>query len=288
MLHKHQGSFKEIMKKFIYILLLIALGWLIKLSYDFYQVSQQLSDIQQSLHNSEQKNATLNDQLVAVQRQTSNVEKSGVEQVSVTKEPAVGIHASALIKQKLELVQFAMQQQQFVYAVEHLTQLDQSLDQYALADALKHSLHQTIQQDIQNIQQFVIEVNTQREQLDAVLKQIDQSLISELKNNQLKPEQAKNEYFWEKWLQVDRVKPELPALANRKFILKEMQLRVLLAQQLMIRGQNAEFQAVLDQVTQAFDLLPDAFSQKIKQQLLKVKQNPQLPAPKLNSLAVLG
>ena len=57
------------MKKFIYFLLFVALGWLIKLSYDFYYVSQQLDDIQQVLHKSEQKNASLNDQLVAVQRQ---------------------------------------------------------------------------------------------------------------------------------------------------------------------------------------------------------------------------
>lgn len=277
------------MKKFIYVLLLIALGWLMKLSYDFYQISQQLNNIQQNIHKNEQKNANLNDQLVAVQRHSDAPEQSVSQQVATpAKAQVVGIQASVLIKQKLELVQFAMQQQQFVYAVEHLTQLSQSLDQYTLADAVKHSLHQSIQQDIQNIQQFMIEKNTQRDQLETVLKQIDQSLMTELKNNQLKPDQAKNEYFWEKWLQVNVVKSELPALANRKFILKETQLRVLLAQQLLLKGQNAEFQVALKQATETLATLPDALSQQLKQQILKLMQSPSLPAPKLNSLAVLG
>lgn len=277
------------MKKFIYVLLLIALGWLMKLSYDFYQVSQQLNNIQQNIHKNEQKNANLNDQLVAVQRHSDTPEQSASQQVATpAKAQVVGIQASVLIKQKLELVQFAMQQQQFVYAVEHLTQLSQSLDQYTLADAVKHSLHQSIQQDIQNIQQFMFEKNTQRDQLETVLKQIDQSLMTELKNNQLKPDQAKNEYFWEKWLQVNVVKSELPALANRKFILKETQLRVLLAQQLLLKGQNAEFQVALKQATETLATLPDASSQQLKQQILKLMQSPSLPAPKLNSLAVLG
>lgn len=277
------------MKKFIYVLLLIALGWLMKLSYDFYQVSQQLNNIQQNIHKNEQRNASLNDQLVAVQRHSDTPEQSASQQVATpAKAKVVGIQASVLIKQKLELVQFAMQQQQFVYAVEHLTQLSQSLDQYTLADAVKHSLHQSIQQDIQNIQQFMFEKNTQRDQLETVLKQIDQSLMTELKNNQLKPDQAKNEYFWEKWLQVNVVKSELPALANRKFILKETQLRVLLAQQLLLKGQNAEFQVALKQATETLATLPDASSQQLKQQILKLMQSPSLPAPKLNSLAVLG
>lgn len=277
------------MKKFIYVLLLITLGWLIKLSYDFYQVSQKLNDIQQNIHKSEQKNANLNDQLVAVQRQSDPTEPSVAHQPTTpVKNQVVGINASVLIKQKLELVQFAMQQQQFIYAVEQLTQLNQSLDQYALADVMKHSLHQTIQQDIQNIQQFVMEQNVQRDQLDGALKQIDQALILELKNNQLKPDQAKNEFFWEKWLQVNIVKSEPPALANRKFILRETQLRVLLAQQLLMKGQNAEFQIALNQAIGTLGTLPDASSQQLKQQLFKLMQSPQLPAPKLNSLAVLG
>lgn len=276
------------MKKFIYVLLLIALGWLIKLSYNFYHVSQQLNDIQQTLHKSEQKNASLNDQLVAVKRQTDEPTQEVAKKTTSIQTPIAGIHPSVVVKQQLELVQFAMQQQQFVYALEHLTQLNQSLDHYALADAVKQSLHQTIAQDIQSIQHFVIERNAQRDQLEALLKQVDQALITELKNNQLKPDQDQSQYFWEKWFQVDIVETNTPALANRKFILKEVQLRLLLAQQLLVKGQTAEYQEMLNQMIQQLDILPDAASQKIKQKILKMKQTSQPPIPKLNSLAVLG
>lgn len=276
------------MKKFIYILLLIALGWLIKLSYDFYHVSQQLNEIQQTLHKSEQKNASLNDQLVAVKRQADEPSQEASKQPPVFKEPNTGINPSMLIKQQLELVQFAIQQQQFVYALEHLTQINQSLDQYAVAEAVKQSLHQTIAQDMQNIQQFVIERNAQQDQLDSLIKQVDQSLNAELKNNQLKLNTSQRAHFWEKWFKVDVLNTDAPELSNRRFILKETQLRLLLAQQLLIKGQNVEYKAMLNQAIQQLELLPDAASQKIKQQLLNIKQSSQAPVPKLNSLAVLG
>jgi hypothetical protein len=276
------------MKKFIYVLLLIALGWLIKLSYDFYHVSQQLNDIQQTLHKSEQKNASLNDQLVAVKRQADEPSQESSKQSIVLKEPDTGINPSIVIKQQLELVQFAIQQQQFVYALEHLTQLNHNLDQYTLADAVKQSLHQTIAQDIQHIQQFVIERNAQQDQLDGLIQQVDQRLIAELKNNQLKLDQNQSTHFWEKWFKVDVLTAPAPELSNRRFILKETQLRLLLAQQLLLKGQNVEYKAMLNQAIQQLEVLPDASSQNIKQQLLKIKQSSQSPVPKLSSLAVLG
>ncbi|MEG0489234.1 MAG: hypothetical protein RR575_15080, partial [Acinetobacter sp.] len=79
-----------------------------------------------------------------------------------------------------------------------------------------------------------------------------------------------------------------PELVNRKFILKETQFRLLLAQQLLSKGQSSEFQSMLNQAIQQLDQLPDKSSQKLKQQLLQLKQMPMLPVPKLSSLAVLG
>ena len=276
------------MKKSIYVLLLIALGWLVKLSYDFYQVSQQLGDIQQSLHKSEQKNASLNDQLVAVQRQTDAPAEDDKTKNAAVKEQVAGINPSVLIKQQLELVQFSIQQQQFVYAIEHLTALNQSLDHYALADVMKHSLQQTIAQDIQTIQHFVIEKNAQQDQFNILIKQLDTSLLAELKSNQLNVPKTNTEHFWQKWFRVDMVETDSPVIANRKFILKEAQLRLLLSQQLLMKGQSTESQDMLSQVIELLDSLPDASSQRIKQQIMKLKQAPPILVPKLNSLAVLG
>ena len=113
-------------------------------------------------------------------------------------------------------------------------------------------------------------------------------MTAELKNNQLKLNTSQGAHFWEKWFKVDVLSADTPELSNRRFILKETQLRLLLAQQLLVKGQNVEYKAMLNQAIQQLELLPDAASQNIKQQLLKIKQSSQSPVPKLNSLAVLG
>lgn len=55
-----------------------------------------------------------------------------------------------------------------------------------------------------------------------------------------------------------------------------------------MKGQSVEFQEMLNHAIQQLDQLPDASSQQLKQQLIQLKQKPLLPAPKLNSIAVLG
>ena len=62
----------------------------------------------------------------------------------------------------------------------------------------------------------------------------------------------------------------------------------LLSQQLLMKGQSTESQDMLSQVIELLDSLPDASSQRIKQQIMKLKQAPPILVPKLNSLAVLG
>lgn len=276
------------MKKLIPVLLCITLGWLIKLSYDFYRVSQQLTEVQQVLYKNEQKNASLNDQLVAVQRQTDEPVQEETKKKAVVNAPIEGVNPSIVVKQQLDLVQFALEQQQFVYALEHLTQLNQALAHYTLAEAVKQSLHQSIHQDMQSIQQYVIARNTQLDQIDAVMKKLDEGFNAEIQNNKLKVAQVQPEHFWQKWLNINVVENNAPEIVNRKVILKETQLRVLLAQQMLTKGQVLEFQTMLNQAILQLEQLPDTDSQKLKQQLIQLKQTPILPVPKLSSLAVLG
>ena len=131
------------MKKLIYFIILVAVAWLIKLSYDFRIVSGQVSMMQNELHQNDQKNAVLNDQLVSMQRQAPAVTEAVPTQKAPVEAASTGVSETVLIRQQLELIQFALQQQQYVYAMEKLTQLDQALDDYAVADSLKQSLHQT-------------------------------------------------------------------------------------------------------------------------------------------------
>ena len=269
------------MKKLIYVLGLVAMLWLIKLSFDFYQLSARLDSLQDALHQSEQQNAHLNDRLVAVQRQPAS-------QVSAQNSDAISsLTPNLLIQQQLELVQFALQQHQYVYALEKLNQLQQALQHYALADTLKTSLYQAIEQDKQNIQKFVLAMNTQKAQLDDILQQLDQKISQELENTQLTPATDSNAHFWQKWFQVDVLGSSSPELVNRKAILKEAQLRILLAQHALAQGETVEYQSLLTLAIQQLNTLPDAASQKLKQQLLNVKQMPMLPVPKLSSTAIV-
>ena len=276
------------MKKLIYVLGLVAMLWLIKLSFDFYQVSARLDGLQDALHQSEQQNAHLNDRLVAVQRQAEAQSEQPASQVSAQNSDAIStLTPNLLIQQQLELVQFALQQHQYVYAIEKLNQLQQALQHYALADTLKTSLYQAIEQDKQNIQKFVLAMNTQKAQLDDILQQLDQKISQELKNTQLTPATHSNAHFWQKWFQVDVLSSSSPELVNRKAILKEAQLRILLAQHALAQGETVEYQSLLTLAIQQLNTLPDAASQKLKQQLLNVKQMPMLPVPKLSSTAIV-
>ncbi|OTG81121.1 hypothetical protein [Acinetobacter sp. ANC 4648] len=278
------------MKKFIYVLFLVGIAWLIKLSYDFYQISAQVETLQATLHQSEQQNAHLNDRLVAIQRQALGQQDQSLatDSKQIKTEVASGLSPNFVIQQQLELVQFALQQQQYVYAVEKLNQLEQALEHYALADAVKKSLHQSIEQDKQNIQQFVLARNAQQTLLEDILHQLDQKIAEEIESTQLKPSSHVAEHFWQKWFQIDVVTQASAELVNRKIILKETQLRILLAQQALARGEALEYQSMLNLAIQQLNALPDAASQQLKQQLINLKQIQMLPVPKLNSTAILG
>ena len=278
------------MKKIVYLILVVALAWLMKLSYDVYAITQQLGTIQNDLHQSEQKNATLTDQLVAVQRgvDTTNSTTSATASTPTTGQTQTGLSPIILIKQRLELAQFALEQQQFVYAVEKLNELDYAIEDYALAATLKQSLHQTIAQDKTRIQQFIVAKNQQLEKFDDALLALDHQLLRQAENTQLKPTAKTTTHFWQNWFSVQSVKQPEVDLVNRRMVLKEVQIRILSAQQSLLRGQMKDYQQMLDLAIQQLDTLPDADSQKLKQYIIQLKQLPTIPTPKLNSLAIMS
>ncbi|TCM71094.1 hypothetical protein EC844_101381 [Acinetobacter calcoaceticus] len=273
------------MKKFISILILVSLLWLLKLSFDFYTLSRQMTTQQHSLQQSEQQNASLNDQLVALQRKeaTLSVSPNEKDQLHSTK-----LSPTLVIQQQLELIQFALQQQQFVYALEKLNALDQSMDDYEIAESLKQSLHQAILQDQQSIQQYVVAHQAQQTRLAQMLQQLDQQIKQDFNSQKLSTAPVENGYFWQKWLKVDVVGETTVNLNSRMMILKEIQLRVLLAQQALFISEYQSYQNMLQGIIQQLDTLPDAFSQHMKQQVVKIEQIHVLPVPKLKAREILG
>lgn len=278
------------MRKFIGLMMILALLWLAKLSYDSYQLSQRFDLLQQNMTQIEQNNANLNDHLVALQRQLanpSNAASTAQGEQAISAPIHTTLNPVVLIKQQLELVQFALQQHQYIYAVDKLNQLNQALSSYTLAPALERSLHESINKDKQAIQQFVISKSQQQQNFDDLIQMIDQDLQIAQENSHIELKRSQ-QHFWQGWFQLQRVEHVPAELVNRRIILKEVQLRLLLARQALNDGHLTEYQHVLNMATQQLAQFPDQSSQDLKVRLEKLKQLPAVPVPKLITLELLG
>ena len=276
------------MKKLVVIVVLIALIWIVKLSFDVMQISAQQQQLNQSLHLVEKNIANLNDQLVALQRRnyTQGAAEQSAVSSAVPQEDA--IQPMEMVARQLDLVEFSLQQQQFHYATEMLENLDRELNEYALAPALKQSLHQVIQQDHKQIQQFITTRDAQYQQVSQLLQQLDQQLKQQVQQPEMNPADVDDRYFWQKWLSIESAKQPATQLMQRQIILKEAQLRLLLARQVLRQGQYVQYQQEVNDIIQLLQQLPDQKAQQLVQQLEKIKNLNIVPAPSLKTRALLG
>ncbi|MFO1366446.1 MAG: hypothetical protein U1F01_02910 [Acinetobacter sp.] len=275
------------MRKIVYLILALGLVWLAKLSYDVAQYSQTIPQLQQQLDQTQQRYALLNDQFVAVQRQAQNNRVVEPAENMVTMPATMtGVAPIILIKQHLQLIQFAVEQQQFIYALEHLNQLQQQIVQYAVAPALQQSLMKAIEQDRLAIQQFVLAQTQQQQQLDHLLQQLDQKIQQEISNPNITLQKTATGSWWQLF-RLERVEQPATDLMNRHVLLKEAQLR-LLASQALNQGQTSEYRKSVQEVIQLLVKLPDQNSQQIRSRLEKVLNLPAVPTPKLTTLGLLG
>lgn len=276
------------MKKLVVIVVLIALIWIVKLSFDVMQISAQQQQLSQSLHLVEKTNANLNDQLVALQRRNYTQDAAEQSAVSSAIPQEDAIQPMEMVARQLDLVEFSLQQQQFHYATEMLENLDRELNEYALAPALKQSLHQVIQQDQKQIQQFITIRDAQYQQVSQLLQQLDQQLKQQVQQPEMNPADVDDRYFWQKWLSIESAKQPATQLMQRQIILKEAQLRLLLARQIFIQGQYVQYQQEVNDIIQLLQQLPDQKAQQLVQQLEKIKNLNIVPTPSLKTRALLG
>lgn len=276
------------MKKLVVIVVLIALIWIVKLSFDVMQISAQQQQLNQSLHLVEKNIANLNDQLVALQRRNYTQDAAEQSAVSSAVPQEDAIQPMEMVARQLDLVEFSLQQQQFHYATEMLENLDRELNEYALAPALKQSLHQVIQQDHKQIQQFITTRDAQFQQVSQLLQQLDQQLKQQVQQPEMNPADVDDRYFWQKWLSIESAKQPATQLMQRQIILKEAQLRLLLARQVLRQGQYVQYQQEVNDIIQLLQQLPDQKAQQLVQQLEKIKNLNIVPAPSLKTRALLG
>lgn len=280
------------MKKILILLLILSLLWIIKLSYDVFNVSAQQTELISSLHRIEQNNANLNDQLVALQRQVK-FEAGTVAQGVQAEHDLKAIEASnidpvVVIKQQLDLIEFMLKQQKLNEALDKLMNLDRNLEQYTLAPSLKQSLHQVIAKDQQVIQQFASDRVAQQTKVDGLIHQLDQALTQEINIPKLSSGQPQTKHFWQRWLVIEPAKQPAVALMQRPLILKEAQLRLLLAHQALQQGQYLEYQESLTEIIQLLNQIPDEKSRQLIQNIQKIKGFTIIPTPILNTRALLG
>lgn len=280
------------MKKLFVVVVIVAVLWLAKLSFDLFQVNAQQTELMQQQTLLQQRNAGLNDQVVALKRRlngtATEMSAATTSNASITAEATHSIEPMIVVGQQLDLVEFAMQQQQFAVALEKLNQLDQQLDQLSLAPALRMSLHQVIQKDRETLKQYVTERQLQSDKVKNTLQSIDQLLEKEILKPYSSKEQQKGLSFWQKWIQVESVEQPSPVLMQRSLVLKEMQLRLILAQQVLNQGQYPQFQQEITEIMQIMQQLPDASLKPIRQRLEQLKDIPVISVPLLNTRALIG
>lgn len=279
------------MKKLLVLLLVFSVLWLVKISFDLHQLSAGQESLVQQQNALEQHNASLNDQLAAMKRQLGGVSASSaqVEQAKIVPVPAVaGIQPTVLIAQQLDLIEFALKQQQYSFALEKMHQLNQDVESYELAPALKESLHQVLGKDQKMVMQFVQANMDQQNKIKAVLDQIDQAIALEIKAQYAQPVHSTDQSFWRRWIQIESVQQPNAVLMQRAIILKEAQLRLMLAQQQLQKGQYTAFQQELSWVLQTLKQLPDAKTASFIQRLNELKKIPANTVPILNTRALVG
>ena len=279
------------MKKLFIVLFILSMAWLIKLSYDLHILNKAQTEFNQSINQLQQQNANLNDQFVALKRQISAQQENA--ETTSSKAPVREMTTDAtqndivLVQQHLDLIEFALQQQQYATAIEKLNQLSNELDDYILAPALVSSLQQVIAKDQDMLKKFVNSRLVQQNKVKELLVQMDAEIEKEIQTPyRQRPETQRS--FWQRWVQIESADQPSTVLMQRHLVLKEAQLRLLIAQNTLQKDQSVAFQQALNAVIEVLEQLPDAQSQKWIQQLNQIRATPITPIPLLNTRTLVG
>ena len=279
------------MKKLFIVFFILSLAWIAKLSYDLFGLNSAQTELTQNFKQLQQQNANLNDQLVALKRQVATSQAANPEtpnKGTVQDTPVADLQDDLpLVEQYLDLVEFALQQQQYAMAMEKLNQLSNQLEHLELAPTLLGSLDQAIDKDREVLKQFINNRLVQQNKLKELLQQIDVEMEKEIQV-QHQNRATSQSSFWQRWIQIESVEKPSAVLMQRNLVLKEAQLRLLIAENSVQQGQQVAFQQALKSVIEVLAQLPDAQSKQWIQRLEQIKAAPQTPTPQLNTRTLIG
>lgn len=272
------------MKKLLILLCICSLSWMAYLSYDVFKIAQQQQDLVKTVEKIEQLNLSLNDQLVSIERSKSNSNEKKIASNETSQE----IAPQDLLKQQFDLIDFALQQKQYQYALQRLMTLDTQIENYALAPSLLYSLKQVIAKDIENIKQIMVKKEGHNQKILQVLNTIDQQIQQQIQHPQLKPNSQEQPYFWQNWFKLEPANQPSVQLMNRGLILKETQLRLLIAKQAMLNDQNEQYQIELDEAIHLLNQLPDQQAKEIQEKIKLLKKLGVVELPILETKRLIG
>lgn len=279
------------MKKLFIVFFILSLAWIAKLSYDLFGLNSAQTELTQNFKQLQQQNVNLNDQLVALKRQVATSQAANPEtpnKGTVQDTPVADLQDDLpLVEQYLDLVEFALQQQQYAMAMEKLNQLSNQLEHLELAPALLGSLNQAIDKDREVLKQFINNRLVQQNKLKELLQQIDVEMEKEIQV-QHQNRATSQSSFWQRWIQIESVEKPSAVLMQRNLVLKEAQLRLLIAENSVQQGQQVAFQQALKSVIEVLAQLPDVQSKQWIQRLEQIKAAPQTPTPQLNTRTLIG
>ena len=259
---------------------------MVKLSYDVFKISAQQDDLLHISHQLEKANSNLNDQLVALQRVNRSDKALGTPQ-KIEKANSE-LLPNELIKQQLTLIEFAVKQQQSYYALDKLIELNKALETYQISPTLKESLDKSIAKDIESLKKYISDQNEQKQIVQKTLQQLDLELKRELLNYHLVPVTKKENHFWQKWISIESVNEPATQLAQRALIIKEAQLRLIMARQILLSGEYTQYRAEINEIQMLLKQLPDQKAQQMIQQLENIKKITNISYPVLTTRTLIG
>lgn len=257
--------------------------------YKNYTLEQRFTQLQQEYHQSEQRTAQLKDEWIAWQRQTQGTHAANTPastNSAATSEQLQYAQRQQLLAQ-LETVQFAIQQGQWLYAVEKLTTIEQQIATTQLADGFKQTLSNVVQQDRTAIQRYAQQNHQQQQLLVNLIQAIDQQLEQSLtRSPQFQPQQ--NTSFWQNLIRIERVQAPLQQSNDIRLWLQDIRADVqLLKQSLHLSHQQAWTQQ-LTQIQQKIHQLDEAQQQKFQPMMTELTAVAVTTPPALNSIALFG
>ena len=137
------------------------------------------------------------------------------------------------------------------------------------------------------LKKFVNSRLVQQNKLKEVLMQMDAEIEKEIQAPHLQSLETQRS-FWQRWIQIEAAEQPSTVLMQRHLVLKEAQLRLLIAQNTLQQDQSVAFQQALNAVIDVLEQLPDARSQHWIQQLHQIKATPVTPTPLLNTRTLVG